>query len=119
MLRPALCAPAAGHPNDERYLWLPAEHVMKFGRAIDNQVASEQAEIDGHEFENGAQAAQRRANCCARNHLFCQGSVTHALLTKLLEQSLADGVGAAIPGDVLAQNKNALVAQHFFANGLT
>ena len=88
MLRAALRTAAAGHPNDQGYLWLTAKHVVKFGRAIDYQVAGEQAEIDGHQFEDGAQATQRRADGRAGNHFFRQGGVAHALFAKLLVSPL-------------------------------
>src|SRR5450759_2407629 len=110
MLRTALRAASAGHPNDQGYLWLAAKHVVKFGRAIDYQVAGEQTEIDGHQFEDGAQTAQRRADGRTGYYFFRQGSVAHALFAKLLEQSFADGVGAAITGDIFTQDKNAFVA---------
>ena len=70
MLRSTLCAAAAGSANDQWNFWLTPKHVMELGRAVDNQVTGEQAEIDGHEFENGTQAPKRRANSRARNDLF-------------------------------------------------
>ena len=70
MLGATLCASAARCANDQWNFWLTPKHVMEFGRAVDNQVTGEQAEIDGHEFENGTQAAKRRADSRTRDDLF-------------------------------------------------
>src|SRR5258708_9562769 len=43
----------------------------------------------------------------------------HALLTKLFKESLGNGIGAAIAGDIFAQNENTLVALHLFTDSFT
>src|SRR5216684_8548924 len=118
MLRPALRSAAAGHTNNQGYFWLTAKHIAKFSRAVDNQVAGEQAKVDRHQLEDGTQTAQSGADGRARNHLFRQRRIAHALLTKFLEEPLADGIGAAIPGDVFSHDKNALITQHLLTNRL-
>src|SRR5690349_2221321 len=49
----ALRTTSARSAHDQRYLRLTAEHVTQLGRAIDEQITGKQAEINGHQLENG------------------------------------------------------------------
>ena len=48
-------------------LRLSAEHVTHFGGAVDNLVSGQQAEVDGHEFNDGPQAANGRSYARSSN----------------------------------------------------
>src|SRR5579885_2959795 len=118
VLRATLRATAARSANDQRHFRLATKHIAEFGGAINNQIAGEQAEVDGHEFENWAQAVERGTDSGSRNDFFSQGRIADALFAKFFKKSFTHSVGAAVSRDVFAQDKDALIALHFFANGL-
>src|SRR5581483_8330821 len=78
-----------------------------------------QAKINRHDFEDWSQALESRADGQTGNHFFRQGSIAYALFAELIDQSFGHGVGSAVARDILAQDKNALIASHFIADRLS
>src|SRR5579862_4850493 len=116
MLRATLCATAARHANHQGDARLPAKHIGELRRAVDDLVACQQTEVHRHEFGDGAQASERRANRRADDHLFGQRRVAHTLLTKLLKQAFGDGIGAPIARNIFAKDVDTLVALHLLTD---
>src|ERR1051326_5756873 len=48
----SLCASSSRSTYDQGHLRLSPKHVAQFGGTVDNQIDSEQAEIDGHQLED-------------------------------------------------------------------
>ena len=118
VLRAALRAAAARHADHDGKRGLAAEHVAELGEAVDDLVAGEQAEVDGHQFGDGAQTAERGADGRADDDFLGERGVFDALVAELLDEALGDGVGAAVAGDIFAEDVDALVAAHLFGDGL-
>ena len=93
-------------------------HVEGLGRRVDQLVDRLHCEIEGHELDDGTQATKRRADTDARETRFRDRRVDHPLGTKLLEQALADLVGALIFRDLLTHQEDALVAPHLLGHGV-
>ena len=66
----------------------------------------------------GLQAVERRADAQAGKAMLGDGGVDHPAVAELLQQALADLVGALIFGDFLAHQEHQLVAAHFLRHGV-
>ena len=49
----ALCSTPSGSTYDQGHLRLSSKHVVQLGSTVDDQISGEQAEIDGHQLEDG------------------------------------------------------------------
>ena len=92
---------------------LPARHIKRLRRRIDDLVDRLHGEIPGHEFDDGLQTAESRAHADAREAIFGDGRIDHAPRAEFLQQALADFVRALILRDLLAHQEHAFVAAHF------
>src|SRR5215472_13451070 len=110
-----LMAPALRGTNHQRHLGLAAEHVVDFGRVVDDLIHREQAEIYGHQLDYRLESAHRGANPCAHYREFRNRSVPHPFLAVHGQQSVGDLEGTAEVADFLAHDKHALVAVEFLA----
>ena len=110
MLRGELPPGTGRHADHERDAELAARHMADGGGVIDDLVEREQAEVDGHHFDDRQHAVQRRADARADERRLGQRRVAYALLAEFRQQSLAHGVAAAVAPDVLAHEEHALVA---------
>ena len=81
------------------------------GRAVDDLIQCEEAEIHRHDLDNRAHAGDRGANPGADIAALGQRCVTDAVLTQLLGKAFGDGVAAAITGDVLTHQEDAGIRQ--------
>ena len=110
MLGRELASGARRHPNHHRDRELAARHVPDRRGVVHDLVDAEQAEIDRHDLDDRLRAAERGADGRADEGRFRERRVANAFLAELGEQPLADGVAAAVPADVLAHQKHALIA---------
>jgi len=101
MLRGELAAGAGRHADHQRHRHLAAGHVRDGGGVVQDLVEGEQAEVAGHDLDDGPQPGQRRTDAGADETVLGQRRVDDALGTELLQQPLADGVAAAVLADVL------------------
>jgi len=110
MLRGKLPPGTGCHADHERDAELAARHMADGGGVIDDLVEREQAEVDGHHFDDRQHAVQCRADSRADERRLGQRRVAYALLAEFRQQSLAHGVAAAVAPDVLAHEEHARVA---------
>ncbi len=115
MGRAQLSAAAARRAIDHRHAHLLAEHVVNFGRVVDDGVQRQKGEVDGHELGHRSQTAHRRADGHAADGHLRNGRVAHALLAELVIEAACDGIGAAPDADLLAHDEHPLVAVHLLA----
>ena len=97
---------------------LPAGHVMRLGRRIDDMVDGLHGEVEGHEFHDGAQPRECRANAEPREAHLGDGRVDHAARPELVEQPLGNLVRALVFRDLLAHDEHGIVAAHFLRHGI-
>ena len=85
-------------------------------------VERQQAEVAGHDFDDRPHASQRRSDTGAHKRRFRERRVANPLGSEFRQQTLAHGVAAAIPADVLAHQEHSIVSlegfAHGFANGI-
>ena len=98
---------------------LPAGHLVDLRRAVDDLVEGHQAEVPGHELDDRPQAGHGRADAQAREAALADRGVDDALGSELVEQALADLVGAVVVGDLLPHQEDGGVALHLLAQGPT
>ena len=87
MLGGELAAGAGGHADHERHVELAARHVQQRGGVVHDLVEREQAEVDGHDLDDRAHAAERGADAGADEGRLRQRRVADALGPELLEQA--------------------------------
>ena len=95
---------------------LPAGHIMRLGRRVDDMVDGLHREVEGHELDDGPQAGERRANAQAREARLRDGRVDHAARAELVEQALRDLIRALIFRDLLAHDEHGIVAPHLLGH---
>ena len=115
MLSGELPAAAGRHADDQRDTELPARHMAKRRRVVDDLIEGQQAEVDRHDFDDGPQPAQGRADPGTDEGRFRQRRVAHPLRAELFQQALAARVRAAVAADILAHQEHARVAPQGFA----
>src|SRR6516165_2854834 len=86
--------------------------------SVEDLVECEQAEIHRHQLDDGTHASHCRADARTGEAGFRQRRVADAFGTELRQESLAYGIAAAIAADVLAHQKDILVATQRIADGL-
>ena len=109
---------AVGTAEDDRRPHLPARHVERLGRRVDDLVHGLHGEVEGHEFDDRLQAAERRADAEPCEAVLGDRGVDHPLGAEFLQQALTDLVGALVLGDFLAHQVDPLVAAHFLGHGV-
>jgi hypothetical protein len=119
MLGGKLTARPGRHADHQRGAELIARHVTYRRRRIEDLVERKQAEIDRHQLNNGAHAGHGRANARAGEAGFRQWRITDTTGAELRQQTLAYGIAAAISADILAHQKNVLIAAQRIADRLT
>ena len=107
---------AVGPAEHDRAAHLPARHVIGLRRRIDDVIDRLHREVEGHELDDRAQAAHRRARSKPGEAIFGDRRVDDALGPELLQQVLRDLVGALILGDLLADHEHAIVAAHLLGH---
>ncbi len=109
---------AVGAAEHDRAAHLAARHVQCLGRGVDDLVHRLHGEIEGHELDDRPQPVQRRAHRHAGEAVLGDRRVDHALGTELVQQALADFVGALILRDLLADQEHIGVAAHLQRHGV-
>ena len=97
---------AVGPAEHDRAAHLPARHVERLGRRVDDLVDRLHGEVPGHELDDRPQARHGRAHADAGKPLLGDGRIDHALRPELLEQALADLVGALVLRHLLAHQEH-------------
>ncbi len=118
MGRADLQAAAGGTAKNDRNGELAARHVADLRGVVDDLVVGDERKTPGHELDHGPQAVHGRADGQAGETGFADRRVDDPLRAELLQQALADLVGAVVFGDFLAHEHDAVVALHFFGEGL-
>ena len=118
VLRRQLVTCSTGHADHHGHLRLAAEHVPDLGRVVDDLVERDQREVDGHHLDDRAQAEHGRADGGADDDLLCDRSVDHTVGAELVEQAVGHPIGATELPDVLADEKDILVALHLLGKRL-
>ena len=107
-----LVAPALRETHHDRDLHLSAEHVVDVRCRVDDLVHREQGEVDGHDLDDRPKPRHRCSDPHADDRVLGDGRVADTLLAELLEQPLSHLEGALEDADVLAHEKDRLVALH-------
>ena len=110
MLGRELASGAGGHSDHQWNVELAARHVKHRRGVVHDLVERQQAEVDGHDFDDRPHAAHRRADSSADEGRLRQRRVADALGAELLEQSLAHREAAAVSADIFAHQEDARVA---------
>ena len=97
---------------------LAAGHIERLGRGIDDLVDRLHGEVPGHELDDGLEPRKGRADADAGKAMLGDWRVDHAPLAELVEQALADLVGALILADFLAHEEDAVVGAHLLGHGV-
>ena len=118
MLRRQLSTGACRHPDHQWHGKLPARHMAQQRGGIDNLVECQQAEVDRHDFDDGAHASQRRTDAGTYEAEFGQRGVAYPVGAELLQQTLGHRVSTAVAAYVFAHQKYPRVRQHRFAQRL-
>ncbi|MCY1458763.1 hypothetical protein D9M71_761740 [compost metagenome] len=81
---------------------------MPQGRGrVHQRIQGQQAEVNGHHFNDRAHAAQCGANACANECQFRQRCITNALRTELIQQSAGYRISTAIAPHIFTHQENA------------
>ena len=118
MLGGKLAARAGRHADHERHAELIARHVAHRRCGIENLVERKQAEIHRHQFDDRAHAGHCGTDAGAGKPRFRQRRIADPFGPEFRQQPFAHRVAAAITADVLAHQKDALVALHCIADRL-
>jgi hypothetical protein len=92
--------------------------VQQRRSVVHDLVECEQAEVDGHDFDDRSHAAERGTDAGANERRLGQRSVANSIGAELLQQTEADGEASAVAADVFAEEEDALVGLHRFSNRL-
>ena len=74
--------------------------------------------IEGHEFDDRAQAAHSRPGAYTGKAIFCDRRIDYPARAKFIEQALGNLVGALILGHLLTHNEHAVITAHFLGHGI-
>ena len=118
VLRRAAAAGAHRGAENHGNLDLSAGHVVQLRRLIHHGVKADGDKVVIHQLDDGALAAHGGAHADAREAPLADGRGENAVGAVLLQQADARAEGAAQRADVLAQNDDVLIAEHFFINRL-
>ena len=95
----------------DRAVHLPARHIERLGGGVDDVVDRLHGEVPGHELDDGLEPRKGRADADAGKAIFGDRRIDHAPFAELIEQALADLVGALILADLLAHEEDASSAR--------
>ena len=109
MLGRQLAAGPCGHADDERNVELTTGHVQQGGGVVHDLVEGEQAEVDGHDLDDGAHAAEGGTDAGTHKRRLGQRGVADALGTELLQQAETDREAAAVAAHVLTHQEHPLI----------
>ena len=109
---------AVGAAEHDRDLDLPARHIGRLRRRIDELIHRLHGEIEGHEFDDGFQSVEGRADADAGKAVFGDRRVDDAPRAEFFQQPLRDFIGALIFGDLFAHHEHVGIAAHFFRHGV-
>ena len=118
MLGGELFAPAGRHANDDRHVEQAAGHMEDGRRVVKDLIGGEQAEVDGHDFDNGPHAVHGGADARASKAGLGQGRIDDAHGTELIEHAFADSEAAAVTPDIFADEEDTLIIAHRVAERL-
>ncbi len=109
---------AVGTAEHDRAAHLAARHVERLGGGVDDLVDRLHGEIPGHELDDRLETGHGRADTDAGKALLGDGRIDHAPFAELLEQALADLVGALVLRHLLAHQQDVLVTPHLLGHGV-
>ena len=104
---------AVGAAEHDRAAHLPARHVQRLRRRVDDVVHRLHGEVERHELDDRLQSVQRGADRHAGEAVLGDRRIDHPLRAELVEQTLADLVGALVLRDFLADQEHLVVAAQF------
>ena len=110
------CCCAVRTAEDHRAAHLATGHVVGLGGRVHDMVDRLHREVEGHELDDRAEAAHRRARAKPGEAIFGDRRIDDALCSELVEQSLRDLVSALVLGDLLAHHEHAVIAAHFLGH---
>jgi hypothetical protein len=117
-----LCADARccaiGATEHDGAAQLTAGHVERLGRRIDDVVDGLHCEVEGHEFDDGLEAAHGRTHADASKAVLGDRRIDDPARAELGEQPLGDLVRALIFGDLLAHDEHVIIRAHFLGHCL-
>ena len=91
----------------DRAAHLAARHIQRLRRRVDDLVHRLHGEVERHELDDRLQPVQRRADRHAGEAMLGDRRVDHPLRAELIQQALADLVGALVLRDLLADQEHA------------
>ena len=98
---------------------LPSRHIQRLGRRIQNMINRLHREIEGHELNNRPQPGKGRPHRHAGKAMLSNRHIQHPLGAKLIQQPLADLIGALILAHLLAHQEDVRIGPHFHRHGIT
>ena len=107
---------AIGAAKHDRTVHLAARHIARLGGGIDDLVHRLHREVEGHEFDDRAQACKGRAYTEPGKTMFGDRRIDHPAGAEFLQQPLRDFIGAFVFGDLFADDENAVVAAHLLGH---
>src|SRR6516225_1606537 len=109
-----LCGDARGDAvwpaEDDRAAHLAARHVAGLRGRVDDLIHRLHGEIEGHELDDWAEPGKACADPEPGKPLLGNRGIDHPPRSEFLKQALADLVGTLILSDLLAEQKNRIVA---------
>src|SRR5579864_7906352 len=99
MLRRDTRGDAVGTAEDDRRMHLAARHVARLGRRVDQLVHRLHREIERHKLDDRPEAAEGGADAKAGETLLGDRRIDDAPRAELLQEALADLVGALVLAD--------------------
>jgi hypothetical protein len=91
---------------------------VDLGGLIHHLVHDQRAEVSEHDVDYGTQSRHRGANPDSGKSRFRNGSIDHAIGSKLLNHPIQDLERCASLGDILAHDEHAGIPPHFFGERL-
>jgi hypothetical protein len=76
---------------------------------VHDLVERQQAEVDGHDLDDGTHPTERRADPGSNERRLGQGRVAYPVLSKFLEQAFADRVWTSVATDIFAHEEHTRV----------
>ena len=95
---------------------LPARHIEGLRGRIHELIHRLHGEVESHEFDDGLEAGECRADTQSCKTMLCYWRIDNAAVTKFLQKPLRDFICALIFRDLLSENKDILVAAHLLGH---
>src|ERR1700746_2092212 len=115
MLRCDACGRAVWSAENNRAAHLAARHIAGLRGRVDDLIHRLHGKIKSHELDDWPQPGKTGADPEPGKTLLGDRGVDHPAWPEFLKQALADLIGALILADLLAEQKNRIVAPHLFA----